>query len=100
MFSIYVIIFIIVILQYIYAIFALSQLAYLKISIKKYILLNLFIVLIFFIGSTVFLLIYKKQIKERKREFFKNNNIQKKEIKENQIQTSSQENVLKKDDNK
>ena len=50
----------IVVLQYAFALFCLLKLAYLDLAKKNYILWNLFILLIFFIGGAVFLVYYYK----------------------------------------
>lgn len=44
--------------QYALALFSLTRLAYCNISIKKYVMWNLLCLLVFFIGSTVFLIYY------------------------------------------
>lgn len=50
----------IVVLQYAFALFCLLKLAYLDISRKSYILWNLFILIVFFIGGAAFLIYYFK----------------------------------------
>ena len=50
----------VVVLQYAFALFCLMKLAYLDISRKNYILWNVFILLVFFIGGAVFLVYYYK----------------------------------------
>lgn len=56
----------IVAVQYAFATFCLLKLAYLDISKREYTLWNLFILLIFFIGGTAFLVYYHK-VKDEKR---------------------------------
>lgn len=55
-----VIIVAVVVLQYAFALFCLLKLAYLDIDKKFYILWNLFILVVFFIGGAVFLVYYYK----------------------------------------
>lgn len=50
----------VVVLQYAFALFCLTRLAYLDISKKNYILWNVFILVVFFIGGIVFLIYYYK----------------------------------------
>ncbi|MDE7164892.1 MAG: hypothetical protein K2O04_05675 [Clostridiales bacterium] len=50
----------VVMLQYAFAVFCLLKLAYLDIPKKRYILWNLFILIVFFIGGTAFLVYYSK----------------------------------------
>lgn len=50
----------VVLLQYAFAIFCLLKLAYLDLAKKNYILWNLFILIVFFIGGAVFLVYYFK----------------------------------------
>lgn len=50
----------IVMLQYGFAIYCLLKLAYMNLSKNRYILWNLFILIVFFIGGTVFLVYYFK----------------------------------------
>lgn len=50
----------IVVLQYAFALFCLLKLAYLDLPKKYYVLWNLFVLLIFFIGGAVFLVYYFK----------------------------------------
>lgn len=45
-------------LQYGVAVFCLTRLAYCKLSVRAYVLWNLFILLVFFVGSIVFLVYY------------------------------------------
>ena len=52
--------------QYALALFCLLKLAYLDISKKQYVLWNLFILIVFFIGAAVFLVYYRK-VKDEKR---------------------------------
>ncbi len=52
--------------QYGFAIFCLVKLAYLDITKKQYILWNLFILLVFYIGGIVFLIWYAKTGKTKK----------------------------------
>jgi len=59
-----------VLVQAIYALYALIQLAYLKLSTGKYIVFNLVIVLVPLVGASIFLLVYKSRIKQRKQAFF------------------------------
>jgi len=66
--------------------FALSQLAYLSWNTKRYILFNLLIMLIFFIGSTIFLIRYAKDIKSAKTKFSRNEN------QNNQVEKDKQKN--------
>ncbi len=47
-------------LQYVFALFCLFKLAYLDITKKQYVLWNLFILLVFFIGCITFLVYYNK----------------------------------------
>ncbi len=61
-----VIIIVVIAVQYAYALFCLLKLAYLDISKKEYVLWNLFILIVFFIGGTVFL-IYWSKVKDEKR---------------------------------
>ena len=51
---------IVVAVQYAFALFCLLKLAYLDISKREYVLWNLFILLIFFIGGIAFLVFYYK----------------------------------------
>ena len=55
-----VIIIAVVLLQYAFAIFCLLKLAYMSLSKERYILWNLFILIVFFIGGAVFLVYYSK----------------------------------------
>lgn len=55
----------VIILQYAFATFCLLKLAYLDIDKKQYILWNLFILIVFFIGGTVFLVYYFKHPEKR-----------------------------------
>lgn len=48
----------VVVLQYAFALFCLLKLAYLDLDKKHYILWNVFILIVFFIGGTVFLVYY------------------------------------------
>ncbi len=57
---------IVVAVQYALALFCLLKLAYLDITKKEYVLWNLFILLIFFIGDAVFL-VYWFKVKDEKR---------------------------------
>ena len=50
----------VVVVQYAFALFCLLKLAYLDIDKKYYILWNVFILLVFFIGGAVFLVYYYK----------------------------------------
>lgn len=50
----------VVVLQYAFALFCLLKLAYLDIDKKYYIICNVFILLVFFIGGAVFLVYYYK----------------------------------------
>ncbi len=50
----------VVVLQYAFALFCLLKLAYLDIDKKYYIIWNVFILLVFFIGGAVFLVYYYK----------------------------------------
>lgn len=52
--------------QYGFAVFCLVKLAYLDITKKQYILWNLFILLVFYIGGIVFLIWYAKTGKTKK----------------------------------
>lgn len=61
-----IIIIAVVAVQYGFALFCLLKLAYLDISKKEYVLWNLFILLIFFIGGIVFL-VYWFKVKDTKR---------------------------------
>ena len=49
-----------VLLQYAFAVFCLLKLAYMDFDKKKYILWNLFILIVFYIGGVVFLVYYNK----------------------------------------
>ncbi len=49
-----------VLLQYAFAVFCLLKLAYMDFDKKKYILWNLFILIVFYIGCVVFLVYYNK----------------------------------------
>lgn len=53
----------VVVLQYAFAIFCLMKLAYLDVTKKEYVLWNLLILLVFFIGGGAFL-IYHHKVKE------------------------------------
>lgn len=55
----------IVVLQYAFALFCLLKLAYFDISHKQYILWNIFILIVFFIGGAVFLVYYYKHPNKR-----------------------------------
>ena len=61
-----IIIIVIVAVQYALALFCLLKLAYLDIPKKQYVLWNLLILLVFFIGAAVFLVYYSK-VKDTKR---------------------------------
>lgn len=61
-----VIIIAVIAVQYAFALFCLLKLAYLDISKKEYVLWNLFILLVFFIGGAVFL-VYWFKVKDTKR---------------------------------
>lgn len=50
----------VVAVQYAFALFCLLKLAYMDFDKKQYILWNLFILIVFFIGGAVFLVYYKK----------------------------------------
>lgn len=50
----------VVLVQYAFALFCLLKLAYFDVSKKQYILWNLFILIVFFIGGAVFLVYYFK----------------------------------------
>lgn len=52
--------------QYAFALFCLLKLAYLDISKKEYVLWNLFILIVFFVGGIAFLVYYYK-VKDEKR---------------------------------
>lgn len=56
----------VVAVQYAFALFCLLKLAYLDITKKEYVLWNLFILLVFFIGGAVFL-VYWFKVKDTKR---------------------------------
>ncbi len=60
------IIIVVVALQYALALFCLLKLAYLDIPKKQYVLWNLFILLVFFIGAAVFIVYYSK-VKDTKK---------------------------------
>ncbi|MCH5162179.1 MAG: hypothetical protein J1G38_01665 [Clostridiales bacterium] len=60
-----VILIVIVALQYAFALFCLLKLAYLDITKREYVLWNLFILLVFFIGDIAFLVYYYKKGKEK-----------------------------------
>ncbi|MDE6029176.1 MAG: hypothetical protein K2F90_02500 [Clostridiales bacterium] len=49
-----------VLLQYAFAVFCLLKLAYMDFDKKKYILWNVFILIVFYIGGVVFLVYYSK----------------------------------------
>ncbi|MDE6401049.1 MAG: hypothetical protein K2L54_00375, partial [Clostridiales bacterium] len=55
----------IVVLQYAFALFCLLKLAYFDASRKQYILWNIFILIVFFIGGAVFLVYYFKHPEKR-----------------------------------
>lgn len=55
-----IIIIAVVLLQYAFAVFCLLKLAYMDLTKDRYILWNLFILIVFFIGGAVFLVYYKK----------------------------------------
>lgn len=61
-----VIIIAVVAVQYAFALFCLLKLAFLDVTKKEYVLWNLFILLVFFIGGIAFLIYYNK-VKETKR---------------------------------
>lgn len=61
-----VIIIAVVAVQYAFALFCLLKLAFLDITKKEYVLWNLFILLVFFIGGLAFLIYYNK-VKSTKR---------------------------------
>ncbi len=57
---------IVVAVQYAFALFCLLKLAYLDISKREYVLWNLFILLVFFIGGIAFLVYYYKKGKAKR----------------------------------
>lgn len=50
----------VIVVQYAFALYCLLKLAYLNIDKKKYVLWNIFILLVFFVGGVVFLVYLRK----------------------------------------